>query len=228
MIPFRKSGLLLALLFGAAFLGVPAKAHATFMLQFSTNGGASWQNIADNSAGDQDSEVGSITTKVGALTIHANITGFVSPDVSFFDVTVSGTAAGGNYNLVVRGTLDGITTAPPPQTLSYDFTGSIGQQPSSSLTTTMRTWINTDPTTVVADTGSLGPNSSGDIVFIAQPPYSITGEITVSGTSIGTSSLSLDNNNMITPAPAPSGVVLALAGLPFAGFGCWLRRRKTA
>jgi len=80
--------------------------------------------------------------------------------------------------------------------------------------------------TIVANTGSLTPPAAGEITFTAGVPYSMTAEIRVTGTAVSNVSLSLDNNNMITPTPAPGGVSLALAGLPALAFGVWLRRRR--
>jgi hypothetical protein len=77
---------------------------------------------------------------------------------------------------------------------------------------------------------SLGAASVLDAVSIPNSPYTL-GNVTtytIHGQGAGTSLTVQTTGLTAVTVPAPSGVVLALAGVPLAGFGCWLRRRKTA
>lgn len=80
------------------------------------------------------------------------------------------------------------------------------------------------PTTAVSGFGTLTPSQTGP--FTLSGSYSITnlGNYTLEGGSILTGTLG-DSQVVV---PAPGGAVLALAALPFVGFGLWLRRRNTA
>jgi len=234
---FRKylPGLVAALV-GVAMLGVPNQARATFQLRYSTTGQgglAAATIITDGGAGDIDGLAnGSITTAtITGLTIHASSTSFISTGLSTLDLQVSGTADGNPLNLVVQASINGITTAPSPQILTHTYGGSIlppgGTTTSDTWVSQLNTTFTTSPS--VAHSGPMNLNGPTDVMnFSATVPYSMTTQISVTGSPILGSQLSLDSNNSITPTPAPAGLVLALTGMPVLGVGAWVRRRRTA
>jgi hypothetical protein len=228
----RRTTCVAALIVGLAMLAAPPPAEATFQIRISNDGGTTFNPaITDNGIGDLDPAVGAIFVNVGALSIRGFSTNFVSVGQTNFDLAVAGQAAAGTYDLVVQSSFDGINTAPPPQVLNYNFTGS-ATGPVGTLAATMRTFIDDANAlfgtgAIVGDTGSLTVPNAGSLQFNASDPYSATAEIRLVGTITGNLSLSFDNNNSITPAPAPAAIALALSGIPALGVGAWIRRRRT-
>jgi hypothetical protein len=206
----------------AAILGAPARAHAAFELEYSTTGvGGPFTVVTGTPT--------FITTTIDGLTISATASNSTSAPTTTIDLGVEGSATSA-LDLVVRVWLSDIPTAPGPQNLHFDFTGSV----EGSGTLTEHTWVQSDNTTAfslsgnLANTGALTPNASGNIGFDGTVPYSATLENHFVLTD-DEASISSDNNNSITSSsavPAPAGLVLVLTGLPVLGVGSWLRRRK--
>jgi hypothetical protein len=230
----RKAVFMGGLLIGACFLAAPPPAHASFMLEVSTTGGApgSFTTYTSNDGGNSwlnssNVNVGG-SVSVAALTIKALSTDFLSGFFSSLDLTVSGAQANQSYNLVVRATITDVPTSPSPQSLSWNYTSSSSL---SGLTEHAQGWIDQSNTpfgtsNLRAATGSLTAPSSGSTLFSATPPYSWTEEYTLTGTGVAGHQISADNNETIT-TPLPSGLVMALTGVPVLGFGAWRRGRRT-
>jgi len=215
-------------LVAAALIATASSAEATFQLRYSTTGiGGPFTTVTDNGAGDLDTVTpNKIVVNIGGVSIGATSTSSISPTLTTLDLAVSG-ITGASTNIAVQASIDGITTAPPPQVLTYKYTSStlpVG------ATEQMRTFIDKNNVlfgsgNLAADTGVLSIPQNNTLGFSAGTPYSMTAQVTMSGS--GTFSLSLDNNNAITPSavPAPAGLVLALVAMPFLAVGVWLRRR---
>lgn len=218
-----------------AMFGATSSADAAFQIRVSTDGGATFgAAIDDEGAGDLDSGlVGSVRVSVAGISIRATAVGFISTDGSLLDLAIGGLAATNtSFNFVVQATIDGVNTAPSPQGLTTVFTGSA--LPAGGTYTT-RTWVDDDNalfgTTgggIVADTGNIvvnGPTFNGN--FVGTDPYSVTTQIKATFTTgSNPTSLSLDSNNQITPAPAPAGLLLGLTGLSAMGLFRGLARRR--
>lgn len=213
----------------AALFATASPAEATLAIRLSTDGGSTFGAPIT----DATLPLSISGFFVAADSADAKTTATVGVASTLLDLAVSGGINPGAYNLVIQASVDGITTGPPIQTLIYAFTGSI-LPPGSGLTATMRSWIDDDNNlfgiagTIVGDTGNNPVPSGGSLDFTAGAPYSVTAEIRITGTSSSHASLSLDNNNLITPAPAPAGLLLALSGGPALAVGAWLRRRRAA
>jgi hypothetical protein len=224
--------LLAAAAVAVAVMGVPNRAEAGFFLRVSTNGGASF------AAPVSDGGTGAIVLLIGNVSVKATSNSITTSDVSFIDLHLDGFANKGT-NIVVQAMLTDLVTVPAPQQLTTILTSS-SFAPGVSLSA--QTWLDnsngsvgsdfgTSGAGIVLNTGTLLPGSTGVPVFSGNfpgvTPYSITTQLKVSNVTT-LSSIQLDVNNMITPAPAPAGLVLALAGVPAFGFGTWLRRRRAA
>jgi hypothetical protein len=86
-------------------------------------------------------------------------------------------------------------------------------------------------TTPVTFSGAAGTGSASFSGTTQSATFAVTPDITYSITNVGNytfagnASITLTGGYSETIAPVPSGVVLALSGVPFLGFSCWLRRR---
>lgn len=229
----RKFLLLGAVLMGIAMAGLAPPARANFALRYSTDGGGTWTTGVVNMP----------VLFVGGGTIAVTSTSN-GPLGSSLDLLVSGVQVA-NGDLRIQASLDGLLTMPPPETLTYHYTGgnlivNNGQNPSMTINTfTGETWIDQSNqlfggatggpagAIVIADTLAqsipAGPTSTG---FSGSSPYSITTELHLNLTvSNASDSLSADLNNTISAAPAPAGVVLVASSVPFLGL-VWRRRRN--
>src|ERR1043166_6688724 len=175
----------------------------SFMLRYSTDGGATFSTpVSDNGTGHLIAIVNS-----GGLSIAATSQDFVSPSATIITMSVSGTAPAGPFDLVVQASVNGITTTPPPQTLSYNFSGSLLPNGGSC---TMQTWLDnnnirfdTAGSGIVGDTGSKtvnlgGASSTGAISFSGGVPYAVTTQMHALFT--GPASVSLNSNDTILPS----------------------------
>jgi len=224
----------------AALLGSSSSAHATFQIRVSTDGGATFgAAVTGTETPGGGGTFGSVSTTVGAFNVTGSANNFVSTGLTLFDLQVSGIAAPGTYNLVIQASFNGITTAPAQQSLFSTFgASSLSNTPPPSLTATAETWVANGTalfqtqlpgppiSPIVADTGTLNLNDTASKTFSATVPYTATMQVKIVGTSLAPSSLSIDINNSINPAPAPAGLVLALAGMPVFGLGAYIRRRR--
>jgi hypothetical protein len=233
------------LIFLAVALAIGAlapAAQADFRLRYSTDGGANFATVATTS-----SNPGILSGSVGSLQFATSFA-FTSISLSTLDLTVSGlvgSAVGSSsINLIVEATVTDLPTAPPPQNLHWHFTSS---STLNGLSETSQGWVDqnnnpyggatgaTSGTNIIGNTGSLTAPSSGSQIFSATPPYSWTLQYTLVGTPTVAlfpggptlQGISADNNESIT-TPAPSGLVLAAAGLPLLWFGARFRRYRSA
>ncbi len=187
-----------------------------FLLRYSTDGGATFSPaVQDNMAGDSNPAAGIIAVNIGALTLNATVSGGTSTPVSVVSLQIQGTAAAGTYDLVVQASLDGLQTAPPPQTLINSFSDATLPH----ITETARTWIDNNNndfgisgganTNIVLDTQDLPPTGPSTYQFNASVPYSITTQIHTQFTSVAGSetTLSVLDNNRITPSSMASPAI---------------------
>lgn len=233
----KLSTLLVAVFVGVITLGVPTQAHADFKLRYSLNGGSTWTEVDGTSQTIDGVTYWDASVTIGSVNLKANGSSALSVPHSTLDLAVNGIAAKNTtFDLVVQATVTGVETAPPPQTLTYDFTGGIGTNNIGTLTATQRTFVDADNNfygeggTIVADTGNLPTGSSGTIIFDTNPTYSWTAETRLTGkTGNGPGTgpgVSLDNLSEIAAAPAPAGFVLAVTGMATLGLGAFVRRRR--
>ncbi len=187
----------------------------SLMLRFSTDGGATFGTpVSDNGPGDLDPNPGTIAVNIGALTLNATVSGGTSTPVSVVSLQIQGTAAAGTYDLVVQASLDGLQTAPPPDTLTNGFTDSTLH----SDNPTTRTWIDANNnlfgtggagTNIQLDTGDLATQQQTTYSFSASVPYSLTTQIHTTFTSEAgnETTLSIGDNNRITPSSMASPAI---------------------
>jgi hypothetical protein len=215
-----------------AVLASSARVAADFELRVSFDGGSTF------AAPISDGGSGFIDTFVAGFKVHASASDFISSDLSSLQLQVSGQGAAGNYNLVFQASINDIITSPPPQTMTYNFSGSFFPV-LSPLTSQMKAWVNNTnslfgTSAIVANSGSQSAVSgaTGFIGFVAGSPYSATVETSLTGVTSRTTSISLNNSQEIdsasggneTTTPAPAGLMLVLSGLPVACLGAWRSR----
>src|SRR5205814_1463186 len=101
-------------LVAAALIGTACPAEGSFALRYSTDGGATFTTVTDNGAGDTDTTTpDTIGVSIGAISIKASSSNFISPDLTTLDLALSGAAAKQTtYNLVIQASVTGINTAP--------------------------------------------------------------------------------------------------------------------
>ena len=237
MIRLGKLAPIMAALAVAVAMGMPSTADAAFAVRYSTNGGTTFTTVNDGDAADLDTSTGGIQVNikgVGTVTVNSSATSSFNASIALMDLSINGSGLKGAVNLVVQASLTGINTAPPPLTLDYSFTGSVGKG-AKSPTQTIQTWVDdsnglfgTTGGGIVANTGALTIPASGTIKgIVATNPYSLTTSITLKSASGSTSyNISFDSNNTLTPSPAPASLLLAAFGAPVMGFGAWIRRRR--
>jgi hypothetical protein len=229
------------LLLGVLLLGPSPSARADFKVRYSTNGGGSYTTVADNGSGDLAGALGSIQVNivgVGTVTVNSSATESNDATVTLLDLGVNGSGIKGAIDLVVQATISDLTTAPPPLTLSYNFTGSVSLN-ATGATDTQQTWVDQanglfGTGNIVADTTALNVPASGTTPgFTANSLYSLTTSIHVKTTgsthqNTDKYSISQDSNNEIDPSPVPepATLLLALLGGPVLGLGAWMRRRR--
>src|SRR5262249_28100094 len=139
-----------------------------------------------------DNGTGSIIAPISAdgLLITATSNDLVNPAVTKLVLGVHGESSA-SFNLVIQASVNGVTTTPPPQTLSYRFSGSI-QPPPAGDSAAMETWIDnsnmlfgTAGAGIVADTGPQpvdlvgGTTSTGSLSFGGTVPYALTTQVAV-------------------------------------------------
>lgn len=244
MFRLRKSLGMVALLVGAAILGAPNKARADFELEYSTNGGSTFTTLGVmvGVGGSESVTIFSGLVLGVTVTTTSSGSGLTTPALTTLDVTLQGTDAPGSSvavtrNLVVVASIDGVLTAPAPQILQYTDSASV-LGGVSAVSTTENTQISSAGSTLFPTTGIIaqtGPTSvanqtstTNTLGFSGTVPYTATASIAVNYTIAANSfaSLSLGNNNQITPTPAPAGLVLLASGAP--AFCLYLLRRRKA
>jgi len=240
MLCFRKfTSLVVAFLAGAAILGAPSQAHATFKLflqEAGVNGGA----ITEVASGADFTSIqvgfptaftyGDFEVKVlsgssdNAATLSdplssTNSVKNVSGSVKTLSIYVSQT----NYTL----------PADPKLSVESGMGGSVNTG-TLVLTNIFQAFADKNNTILgmsdysngpqnATQTGSTFDTGSASGTFNRTGNFSLTSVATVTLSSGGVINYS---NHINVTAPAPAGVLLVLTGLPFLGIGTWLRRGK--
>jgi hypothetical protein len=224
----------IAVLAGIAMARLAPSAHADFQLRYSTDGGATF------SAPVTSGGPGTLVAFPGLTSITATSSTNASVAASL-DLLVGGSVPVGLTQLVIQATLTGVLTSPPPETLTYHFTGSILPTGGtlSGVTFTGETWIDQSNqdfggallgpggTNIIADTNPQAiPAGPTSFSFSGVSPYSITTQLVLTFNVTGGTgaSISADLNNTVT-VPAPAGIVLLLSSAPV--FALIWRRRLT-
>ncbi|VTR96971.1 unnamed protein product [Gemmata massiliana] len=210
---------LAAVLVGTAVFGAPTQARAGFVIQYSLDGGA----FTTVNSGDT----------IDGLKITASSYG--DPTVSLLDLHVTGVFTPGvveTHTIVIQATVTDLTTAPAPQTLTTKFTAGTT---TANAAYTGQSWVDngnaefgipgTFTTGALTPGDGITPNFVGN--FTGIPKYSLTTEIRIDTTGTRDVNIGADIDNVITPTPAPAGLVLMLSGLPLLGIAR-LRRRNLA
>ena len=253
---FRKLAALVLVAWGG-FWATPPPARADFALQMSVDGQAStlgiltdvgqmtpgviqysgsvsvgstaYFNLAftyatSNSPGDSNgivtianTRITNLTGSAHTLTIAVSSTGFATPGVDQLYSTMSGSvtrySATGSFTSYVD-LNNGLFVTSNPSDPSK-----VINAPTLAFSAAALTPNASFSGTSISDTFGASNADGSPIV------YSITN---VSNYTIaGGGSLTLSGGNSETVAPAPSGMVLALSGVPLLGLGCWLRRRRS-
>lgn len=214
---------LVAALVAAALVGGATPARADFRLRYKVDGGA-FTTVLGTLLPNGTWVVGANILGVD-ISATASAFGNTSAATTLMDTSANGIVFGA-HTIVVETTFTDILTAPPPQTATYNMTGSNLGALGGSIT--MQDWVDVNNglfnTSAPITTGALAPGSNGTFEFSASPPYSLTQRTTIS-TGSGITSFSSDNNLQLRPAPAPASLILLASGAPVFTFG-WLRRRK--
>jgi hypothetical protein len=176
-------------------------------VRYSIDGGATFSSPVS------DGGSGSINTPISGtgLTLTADSSDFVAPNVTKLVLGVSGvTTTNSAFTLVVQASVDFIDTAPPPQTLSFKFTGSTAGSGDSA---TMETWVDQSNqefggalggpagANVISDTNPVpidlagGTTSTGSVTFSGTTPYSLTTQLET--TVSANDGISFNNSNTI-------------------------------
>lgn len=239
MTRFRNFLPLVAVLVGAAILGAPTQARADFDLEYSTDGGVTFTALPVTVGPGGTQSV--ILFGNVSLNVTATGSGLTSSALTTLDLSITGTDStlggpGVTRSVVVKASIDGLLTAPPPQILQYVESGSIFGGV-SGVSISQNTLVSSAGNTLFATTPVLvqetttvpngGPTTTTNTQFSGTVPYSATTSFTFGYTVAANSfaSVSLTDNNSITPTPVPAGFVLLASGAPAFGL-YWLRRRK--
>jgi hypothetical protein len=223
-----RSGLriLIAVLVGCAIFGTPTRAEAAFQIRITTGAGSPI-TLSDGDMGDESGLANDILFfGFDDLEIHAYI-----PSPTGVVLHITGNLSGMSSMIRVDATVTGIIN-PPPQTLTYSFTQN---QPAPPREITFRTYVDSnndlyggdvpgDLLDITATTPDVNFSPPRSATFNATSAYSVTTSIIIDGIPSEGLALEVDSNNVITPTPAPAGLVLALTGLPLLGIWGWRRR----
>jgi uncharacterized repeat protein (TIGR01451 family) len=176
----------------------------TIMLRYSTDGGVTF------SAPVSDGGTGTVSATISGtdLLIGANANGLNTPGLGVLNLSVGGNAPAAPLDLIVQASETGLTAAPPPQTLTYAFSGSILPSGGSAAE---ETWVDNNnvafETTgggIVGDTGAqpidlVGhTTNSGSVVVTGAVPYAVTTQLHTVFT--GPASISFNDQNVIAPS----------------------------
>jgi hypothetical protein len=231
----------LAVLVGAAIIGLPTQAQAAFELRLSD--GTTTVTIVDDGAGDlANTTAGQIifAGSVGTFTINVTTglgdpaAGHVNTDFSAHmhldNVSVS-SAAGGTLTIELSQTNLSLTDSPGGISLRSVFggvtAGTVEAWQILDLDNALFAANGTGEAEVhhgpfsgpaFADVGTdltSGPYTAGD-------DFSLTERVVISHGGEGTTSFNIDS---LATVPVPPGIALALSALPVLGLG-YLRRRK--
>jgi hypothetical protein len=230
MIRFHKFGPLVALLLGAAFLGLPPPAHAAITLTIAEAG---FQPVvvayADNGNG-----VISYAGSVGDFNIqwtfgYSNAPGTGNlAELAINNSSVSTQGFTGDRTLTI--TLKDDSFYAPANTPGLSLVSQLAttQLPGNS-NVTFQSFLDNNPGYLLT-LDTIGGVTTSNSVSVTNTPYTLANvtTYTVHGQGTGNQLLVQSTGLTAVTTPAPPGVVLTLAGIPFVGFGCWLRRRQRA
>jgi hypothetical protein len=245
MLRIRTIFAVVAAAFAASGLLWPNRANADFEVAITT--GAGTTIIHDGGAGDLDMTVNNqisfnyhdaFYNVIGSLAI-TNSPG--NPSLALLDINYTISAInllGGPNGLGGAGSLSASATGfTQPTTNPLTLHSGINGNGTGTGTLTMNQFA--DPGNAEFGTGvaapPLGPfnigqaggyNGSSSVLFNQTGAYSITDVLNFNLTS--GSATTGDSASLVTPAPAPAGLLLALAGIPALGVGAMLRRRRVA
>ena len=227
MLRMRRTWFLPVILAGAVILGMPPPAPADFTLTLHEQGYSDLV-IHDNGAGDLSTANGviifggtfgtfSITAEIGS----SNSATATAPAVLTINQLAIQSNDAGTGKLTITLTDTGFS-APNPgpalmqsqlSTTAMTGTGSVSFQSFLDGTGGTKLTLNTAP----------GGKNATDAVTIGGSPYTLSNVTTVTLSAGGT----MQSTGITTVAtPAPTGVELAVTGLPLLGVGLWLHRRR--
>lgn len=220
---------------GGGLLGLPSVARADFELTIAEAGGPS-VTVHDNGTGDLDSTVGSIVFagSVGDFTIQISVgtsnasAGVLPAELTINNTSISALGFTGTKTLTITLQDTGFTVPAQGEQANLVSQVSTTQLPTGS-TVTYASALNGVYGTQL-QLSSVGGTANSESVITPSNPYTLTSvtTYTVQGQGLGTPiSVQTTGLTAIT-APAPSGLLLAGAGIPCIGFGAWLRRRTKA
>ncbi len=243
MIRLRNFLPIVVVLVGAAILGTPSKAHATFEVVLSETGFTSL-TIVDNMTGDGNSAVGTISITnltfgnflVTVQTSVSNAAQGVLPATVTTTVTVFNNDAGVTHTLDILTSDSGFTTPGGGTKVAMKSTLA-DTSPIQDPTDTFLSTIGSTSGTMLTSTTS--PSSASVVDSETAPPSPYTLENMLTLTNVGAalsngqgnanSEIQAVGTTSVSAVPAPAGLVLLLTGLPLLGLGGLLsRRRKTA
>jgi hypothetical protein len=244
-----KSGFAAVIAVGLALVS-PSKSEATFVIQLEQAGApASRVTIADNGAFgagpgtgvDSNGAPGTIvwSGSVGTFTI-AITTGLTSgTGVTYTHLSVSTVGPG---DLLIKVANTGYTNTTSGLYLNSDVTNNSAPNPitveytSYANTANDQFFATTTPFDFTVPAGSatvstlapLGTSPNFDhqqTEFTAAGAFSLASSTVIHFTGAGQTA-NITGNTYVTPSPAPSSAILAIAALPIIGLLGWMRRRK--
>jgi len=235
---FRNFLPLVAILATTVILAAPTQAQAAFKMTLSDSDGNSFtvndNNVPPGTALDLDPATGQIIFSgvLGAFNIQISVGTSNAPGTAnLAELTINNTSissAGFTGDKTVTITLEDTGFTSPTGKTLMESQLSTTQLPANS-NVTFRSFLNGVGGTLLT-LNTVGGTRIADSVNISSTPYTLanTTTYTVHGQGIG-NSLTVQTTGLTAVAvPAPPAVILALTGLPFAGVGCWLRRRRKA
>ncbi len=232
MLRFRNFiPLLAAVAAGVAILGMPPPARAGFQVTLH-EAGFTDMVITDNGANDFDTDVGVINFSgaFGDFRIQSDFATTTSGDPTAVPTLTINQVSVENKNTSSRKTLT--------ITVQDDEFGNSG----TGLGATLNSQLSTTSLTKAGDSvafQSFLNGVGGNQISLGTAPSGT--EDVKNGLSLGSGSTftladvttlnisaggTIQSTGTTTVTPAPAGLVLALSGLPFLGFGAWLRRRR--
>jgi hypothetical protein len=227
----RSIQLIAVAVMSAGLLWAPSQANAAFKVQVLENG-VDVYDAVDNGAGDTGAGtiLGTINFTFSDSNLSINVTTALSkPSVggagqSIIDVGGSVTFAKATQ-VEIRVTDTGFDA-----TNGYVGAGALSVRASNNLASTFTGYLDNGNKEFGGIIGSAdysvststppGVNTNS-VEATGNAPYSLSADTMFTGTAGGFSSW----DNMVTFAPAPNGLILALCAMPVLGLAAWLRRR---